>query len=232
MPAGVNTRSLVKPWASAATPSGHPQDEGAVGGGAMVDHRNSSKRCRATAGDADHLANSLFMLVDIHAGKCRSWRLERLDLNLLRVFQAIDAERNVTRAAVRLGDHPVGREQRSGAATRGVRRRAVPARSRAAWSRRHWPASSPARRRRTRRGACGGRAQPALRPGERARRVRDRRVGLCRVRPRRHLGREQQARAPDVSVVFRHPIARGRWPCSTRTGPIWRSGCSPSRRPG
>ena len=29
--------------------------------------------------------------------------LERLDLNLLRVFQAIDAERNVTRAATRLG---------------------------------------------------------------------------------------------------------------------------------
>ena len=29
--------------------------------------------------------------------------LERLDLNLLRVFQAIDAERNVTRAAARLG---------------------------------------------------------------------------------------------------------------------------------
>src|SRR4029453_11895133 len=29
--------------------------------------------------------------------------LERLDLNLLRVFQAIDAERSVTRAAARLG---------------------------------------------------------------------------------------------------------------------------------
>jgi LysR family transcriptional activator of mexEF-oprN operon len=40
---------------------------------------------------------------DISAVNNGRMTLERLDLNLLRVFQAIDAERNVTRAAARLG---------------------------------------------------------------------------------------------------------------------------------
>ena len=130
--------------------------------------------------------------------------LERLDLNLLRVFQAIDAERSVTRAAVRLG------LTQSAASNALARLRAAfadelfqraPGRHGADGTR---PRARRAHRRRTRRGAEAVELNRPFDPSERARRVHDRRLGLCRVRPRPDLVASLQARAPGVSVVFRH----------------------------
>ena len=71
--------------------------------------------------------------------------LERLDLNLLRVFQAIDAERHVTRAAARLGVTQSAASNALARLRRDVPGRPVPADARRAWSRPPWRASWPGR---------------------------------------------------------------------------------------
>ena len=69
----------------------------------MVDHGRSPivvSRLVATTPDIWQIARSRSR----HSCyKWERWSLERLDLNLLRVFQALEAERHVTRAAARLG---------------------------------------------------------------------------------------------------------------------------------
>ena len=158
--------------------------------------------------------------------------LERLDLNLLRVFQAIDAERHVTRAAARLG---VTQSAASNALARlrlefqdDLFQRTPAGMEPTALAR-----------------ELAGPVRAAL-DAVRAAVELNRPFEPATARDEFVVGVSDYAEfvlAPPLVAALRDghpgsgsysgtPIGRGRWHCSTRIAPTWRSASSPSPRRG
>ena len=189
-------------------------------------------RCRRFWRPPHHLGNSLILLIVIDTVN---------DGHGTRPARPQPAAR-VRGAGRRAPRHPgrgqarpdaIRRQQRPAPAACGLPGRPVPAHPHRHGADRTRPRAGGTGRHRPGRGPRGGRAQPAIRAGDRARRLRGRRVGLCRVRAGAAAGgAPARARARAFPPSSGTPTATGRWRCSTRTGRIWRSASFPSRRRG